>query len=147
VCFVSSIVQWYGDKDNKDLLVEFISEWTKHVYFAGHSKLTHAVFHSTTTSFVYDSYSTISGNSLRTLSSCFFFHYTKLQGTNSYFLHQLPTLEVQTVVFEINLMLVAHPFLRWWYNPTLVVQPNAGGTDAANQSSICIPNPDYFCYL
>jgi len=96
---------------------------------------------------VYDSYSTISGNSLRTLSSCFFFHYTKLQGTNSYFLHQLPTLEVQTVVFEINLMLVAHPFLRWWYNPTLVVQPNAGGTDAANQSSICIPNPDYFCYL
>jgi len=56
-------------------------------------------------------------------------------GTNSCFLHQLPMLEVQTVVFLTNSMLVVHASLWMRYkqllsksNPSLMVYPYAGGT-------------------
>ena len=45
-------------------------------------------------------------------------HYTG--DTNSYFINQLPTLEVQIVAFQINPD-AGGTLLRWRYNPTLVI--------------------------
>ena len=73
-------------------------------------------------------------------------------------MNQLPTLQVQTVALQINsqrwrykqLLSTSTPNardtnssflnqpLRWWYILTLEVQPYAGGTDIADQSSIIV---------